>query len=225
MTEEENADVVINAPVLDGIVSKGQLCIMGKLLTERFVSKEIIKSKLIKVWQPTGSLSFKVLGENLFLIEFEHSWDKIRVMEGRPWVFEGSLFSIAEFDGITQPAKIEFEKVTFWVRMFHLPLACMGSEVGFQIRSSMGTVEEVETNEDGVRWGKYLRVRIILDLNKPLSRGRKLQLNGKSVLIEFKYERLPRFCFFCGCIRHVRNGCLKRSETRNRGTPLNLDFG
>jgi hypothetical protein len=46
----------------------------------------------------------------------------------------------------------------FWVRMFNFPLACMGKEVGFQIGATMGQVEEVDTDE-GVGWGKYLRVR------------------------------------------------------------------
>lgn len=54
-------------------------------------------------WKITGLFSFKVLGENLFLVEFEYSWDKDRLIEGKPWVFEGSLFSIEEFDGITPP--------------------------------------------------------------------------------------------------------------------------
>lgn len=43
---------------------------IGKLIVERMVSKEFIKSTLIRGWKPTGSTSFKVLGTNLFLIEF-----------------------------------------------------------------------------------------------------------------------------------------------------------
>lgn len=51
-------------------------------------------------------------------------------------MFEGSLFSLKEFDGITPPLEIPFEKAAFWVRMFNLP--CMGQAVGFQIGSTMG---------------------------------------------------------------------------------------
>lgn len=56
-------------------------------MTERAVGKEIISSKLIREWRPTGSSVFKILGKNTFLLNFEHRWDKDRVMEGRPWVF------------------------------------------------------------------------------------------------------------------------------------------
>jgi hypothetical protein len=56
--------------------------------------------------------------------------DKVRVLEGRPWVFEGSLFSVQDFNGSLAPAKMDFDMVSFWVRMFHLPLACMIETMG-----------------------------------------------------------------------------------------------
>jgi hypothetical protein len=100
-------------------------------------------------------------------------------------VFEGSLFSLEEFDGITPPPEIPFEKAAFWVQMFNLPLACMGQAVGFQIGSTMGMVEEVETDDEGIGWGKYLRVRVKIDLTKPISRGRHITLLGKKIEIRW----------------------------------------
>ncbi|GAV84375.1 zf-CCHC_4 domain-containing protein, partial [Cephalotus follicularis] len=42
----------------------------------------------------------------------------------------------------------------------------------------------------------------------PLRRGMNLSCGclGKTWL-NFKYEKLPNFCFFCGCIRHVEKEC------------------
>jgi hypothetical protein len=56
-------------------------------MADRIIGKDAIKSTLIKGWKPSGMTCFKVLGDNLFLIDFEHSWDKAPVLEGRPWVF------------------------------------------------------------------------------------------------------------------------------------------
>ncbi|XP_059436749.1 uncharacterized protein LOC132169801 [Corylus avellana] len=175
LSDEEGTEMEIQPHSMIHSVNRGQSCLVGKLVSERLVSKEIIKLKIIKGWRSTGSLSFKVLGDNLFLIEFEHSWDKSRVLEGRPWIFEGSLFAVEDFDGVTPPAEIEFDKVSFWVRMINLPLACMCKEVGFQIGASVGSVEEVDTDEQDIGWGEYLRVKIRIDLKKPLSRGRILK--------------------------------------------------
>ena len=81
-------------------------------------------------------------------------------------MFEGSLLSVEDFGGLSSPTEIEFEKVSCWVRIFHLPLACIGQVVGYQNGSSIRVVEEVETEEDGVGWGEYLQVKVKIDLTK-----------------------------------------------------------
>ncbi|XP_059436900.1 uncharacterized protein LOC132169985 [Corylus avellana] len=214
LDEGEMMEVAIQPRMVEGVVSRGKFCVVGKLLTDCFVGKDIIKRTLIKGWRPTGSLSFKVLGENVFILEFENEWDKARVLEGRPWIFEGNLFSVEEFDGQSSPSKIIFEQAAFWVRMFNLPLACMGKEVGQQIGATMWTMEEVDTDEEGVGWGKFLRVKIRIDLTKPLPRGRVINLLGKQTLIAFQYEKLPKYCFDCGKIWHGQMGCTVQGGNR-----------
>jgi hypothetical protein len=80
------------------------------------------------------------------------------VLEGRPWTFHGNLFYVEDFDGLSPPSEIDFTQAVFWVRMHNLPLAYMGKEIGFQIGAMLGTVKEVDANEDGVGWGEFLRV-------------------------------------------------------------------
>jgi hypothetical protein len=108
-------------------------------------------------------------------------------MEGRPWTFDGDLVALVNFDRLTPPAELEFDKAAFWVPS----LACMSKEMGIRIGSSIGKVEEVEVDVDGVGWGEYLRVRIVLDLTKPISRGRFLHIRDKTHWISFKYEKIP----------------------------------
>jgi hypothetical protein len=90
--------------------------------------------------------------------------------------------------------------------MFHLPLACMSKEVGLSIGATVGEVEEVDVRDDGVGWGKFFRVRIILDLSKPLPRGQTIKVRDKSLWVSFKYEKLPKFCFKCGVVQHGGRG-------------------
>jgi hypothetical protein len=106
----------------------------------------------------------------MFVAEFEEVGDKIRVLEGRPWIFYGNQISLAEFDGLTPPEAMDFEHASFWVRMYNLPLACMGKETGQKIGASVGEVEEVDVHDNDPGWGEYLRVKIRLDLSKPLER-------------------------------------------------------
>ncbi|TXG53135.1 hypothetical protein EZV62_022304 [Acer yangbiense] len=58
-------------------------------------------------------------------------------------------------------------------------------------------------------WGKFLMVRVRIDISKPLKRCLRVQLEGldKAVVAPIHYERLPDFCFACGLIGHVIRDC------------------
>jgi hypothetical protein len=80
----------------EDIVEKGKSCLVGRLMADRIVGKDVIRAKMIRKWRLTGHTSFKVMGENLFLMDFENHWDTDRVLEGRPWSFEDQLFSVED---------------------------------------------------------------------------------------------------------------------------------
>jgi hypothetical protein len=192
--------------------SYGKACVLGKLVADRLVSDETIKSTLVNWWKPSENISFKVLGENMFLIEFGDIEDKERVLVGRPWVFEGSLFLVEDFDGVAPPSKYTFDKAAFWIRMKNLPLACMGLEIGRKINATMVVVEAVDTDSRGTAWGEFLCVKVNLELSKPLPRGRKINIEGEALWIPFQYERLLKFIFLCGIICHGKHGCPRKSS-------------
>jgi hypothetical protein len=57
---------------------------VGQVLAERMVLKEILKILILRAWNPMGYVFFRALNDNMVLIDFEYTWDKARVMEGRP---------------------------------------------------------------------------------------------------------------------------------------------
>ena len=77
------------------------MSIVRKLIVDQLLSKVTLKNALKHWWRPLGILEFKVLGNNLFFVEFEKIRDKERVLEGRSWAFEGSLFRIEDYVGIS----------------------------------------------------------------------------------------------------------------------------
>jgi hypothetical protein len=66
----------------------------------------------------------------MFLVKLESEIDKNRVLEGRPWIVEGNLFAVEDYDGLSPPSSYLFEKAAFWVWIYNLPLACMSLIVG-----------------------------------------------------------------------------------------------
>jgi len=140
-------------------------------------------------------------------------------------LFDGNLVSLAEFDGLTSPGDIDFDRAAFWVRMYNLLLACMGKGVGLKMAASVGKVEEVDISNGKVGWGEFLRVKIVLDLTKPLARRRLLHIPNRSIWIPFKYEKLPRFYFKCGVVKHGQLGCNKVGSRRPNGGEEEYPYG
>jgi hypothetical protein len=99
LSEEESLGVEALHQGLSDVVERGRSCVVGKLFADRVIGKDALKTTLVKWWRPTGMISFKVLEENLFLVEFVNVWDKSRILEGRLWVFEGNLFAVEDFNG------------------------------------------------------------------------------------------------------------------------------
>lgn len=75
----------------------------------------------------------------------------------------------------------------------------------------MGEIIEIE--EDVLGIGRYRRVRVMLDVTKPLRRFRWIKdKHGRKIQIDFAYERLPFFCFACGIMGHSERDCLVVTE-------------
>ncbi len=72
----------------------------------------------------------------------------------------------------------------------------------------LGLVEQVaESEEERGREG-CMRIRVKMDISKPLCWGCKARLFvGNETRIAFRYERLLNFCYWCGMLTHGDRDC------------------
>ncbi len=74
----------------------------------------------------------------------------------------------------------------------------------------LGLVEQVAESEEARGCEGCMRIRIKMDISKPLCRGRKARLSARNeTWIAFRYERLPNFCYWCGMLMHGDRDCDK----------------
>ena len=53
-----------------------------------------------------------------------------------------------------------------------------------------------------------MRIRVIIDISKPLCRGWNISVDdGSNGWVSFKYERLPNIFYWCGCLTHSDKDC------------------
>ncbi|KAL2921041.1 hypothetical protein RDABS01_012532 [Bienertia sinuspersici] len=57
-----------------------------------------------------------------------------------------------------------------------------------------------------------MRVRVRFTVDKPLPRGTVMKVGGERFWVDIKIERLPGFCYCCGCLWHVLRECSDYDE-------------
>ena len=68
--------------------------------------------------------------------------------------------------------------------------------------------EQVNVPTMGILLGKCIRVRIKIDITKPLCHRRFVKFGGSnSCWVSFRYERLPIFCYWCSKLNHDEKDC------------------
>ena len=97
-----------------------------------------------------------------------------------------------------------------------MPLKCKTKETRWAIGPKLGTVMKVDVSDSLVQWGKCLRVRVRIDVTKKTSTRKKdYYRRRREQGVNFKYERLPNFCYRCGLLSHALRDCKKGLNLNN----------
>ena len=193
-------------------------CLVGKILHNRSVNPEGLKSALHMVWRTTKEVRIESLGNNIFLFKFVLEADKKRILAGGPWHFDRALIILTEPTGIGEVTRQTFTHTSFWVQLRNVPIMCMEKDILKVLGEQIGTVEEVETDGNGECIGEIVRIRISVDITQPLPKLIFLKLEGEEKIpMPVGYEHLPDFCFCCGHIGHSFKECVQyKGQTKEQ---------
>ncbi|KAK2976687.1 hypothetical protein RJ640_004288 [Escallonia rubra] len=105
--------------------------------------------------------------------------------------------------------EIDFSFSPFWIRICGLSPNQMTKLNAEKIAGKIGKLKEIDFTTNGkISWYRYLRIRVEIDVRKPLHPGFNRNKNHQSkAWIHLHYERLPDFCFNCGKLGHVIRLC------------------
>ncbi|XVF30293.1 hypothetical protein REPUB_Repub16aG0044300 [Reevesia pubescens] len=85
---------------------------------------------------------------------------------------------------------------------------------------------EVDTSDSNLVWGRFLPVRVLIKVTKPLKRGATLVVSGgKNVLVFFKYEHLPDLCYLCGWLDHYFMECDEAAQMKKVLRVVQHEYG
>ncbi len=198
----------------------------AKFLTRRVLNAEAVARTFTPLWRTDHGFTIRDMNENRLVFVFEDEADRERVMMGEPWAYDKYLIILQRIEEEEAIEDVVFRETSLWVQLHGLPVQRMNPEVANTLVSSLGRIEKIsdkDTNADG---GQAMRIRVRLDVTKPLCRGRKARLEkGRETWIFFKYERLPNFCYWCGLLSHSDKDCPKWLLNKEEWRAEDQQFG
>ncbi|KAF8023371.1 hypothetical protein BT93_F0776 [Corymbia citriodora subsp. variegata] len=112
------------------------------------------------------------------------------------------------------------------VRILGLPSEWKSEGIVHKIASRIGKVIEVKVEEKGPVAQRVGKAKVELDVAAELIVGQPTSHGNKKIWLDFKYKRLPFYCYSCGKLGHYATSCktIPYDET-NFNTKMASCFG
>ena len=194
--------------------------LVGRFLTDKPINFTAMKNTLASVWEPGKGINIKEVGAGRYLFQFYHEVDVNMVLNNGPWTFNQYTLVLKRIMADDQVDRVPLNHVSFWVQIHHLPIGFRTSKIIQNIGDYVGQFMESDDNNCTGTWQHYLRVRVSIDIQKPLKRRMRIKKPGSEwVWVEFRYECLTVFCFICGCLGHTDRKCSKIYDSLDGDIP------
>ena len=160
-------------------------------------------NKLKSMWKAFGNFSCVDLGTGFFLIRFNLRSRFENVLKGGPWFIGERFLSLRSWVLNFQASETSVSSVAVCVRLPELPVEYYHKDSLLRIGGGLGSVLRVDFNTVARTKGRFARICIQLDLEKPLART---IIVGKARLAVI-YEGIGLLYFHCGKIGHRQEWC------------------
>ncbi|XP_019154318.1 PREDICTED: uncharacterized protein LOC109150794 [Ipomoea nil] len=222
----EDEDAGVEAPAVDdgATAVADSWVVVVRFLTQRLIKVEYMRQVMASAWKPVSGVHITELQPNLFQFVFHHITDVRRVMDEGPWSFENCTLLCKDVKDGQLPEDMVLDTVDLWVQVYNLPVGYNTVPVLEQTGNFLGKFLKIDERQMKGPLKAFYRIRVCMSMDKPLKRRMKLIRRDKSWgWVNFKYERLHTFCFFCGLLGHSEKFCLKaRNSTL---TPEQYPYG
>ena len=175
LEDEEEDGIIFEETGDDGDIIDYRWCLVGRFLIDRSINLMAMKNTLASIWRPVKGVCIKDLGPSLFLFQFFHEMDVERVIKGGPWTFNQHLLLLSRLAVRINPTHVSLFLADFWVQIHDLPYGFMSEKVCKEVGNFIGKFVESDEKNFGGIWRNYMRIRVSIDVRKPLKRRMKIK--------------------------------------------------
>ncbi|XP_030939939.1 uncharacterized protein LOC115964842 [Quercus lobata] len=159
-----------------------QKALIIKTFGRRMVFSFLVE-RVRKMWNPCGGMDCIDLGYDYFLVKFELDEDVDSILMGSPWFISQHFLAIRQWEPEFKASTATLSLVVVWIRLLELPIEFYEPNALLKIGKAIGPVLRIDSHIANGERGRFARLCIQVNLDKPLVR--KLYLG--------KLEQYPLF--------------------------------
>nr|POF23237.1 uncharacterized protein CFP56_27912 [Quercus suber] len=125
------------------------------------------------------------------------------VLKKGPWFIREHFLAIRLWEPNFNPDEVNIASIAVWVRLLKLPIEYYDAKALNEIGQAIGTVLRIDTHTATESKGRYVRLCVQVDFNKPLIYTLLIDSFHKAVI----YEGISKLCFFYDRVGHCQEAC------------------
>ncbi|KAL3849199.1 hypothetical protein ACJIZ3_011081 [Penstemon smallii] len=212
ITEVEEG-LLISGEEWDKFNTSTDLSLVGKILGHKNYHVDTVRNILAKAWSPGKGIDVKQINNGRLIFTFQHKLDWKRAFEGGPWSFDKRLVVLNCIKPDEDANSVELKWCDFHVHIKGLPLNKSIKGMVELICKRLGKFKGFPADSKLDYVGGSIRVRVGINITEPLPRFMNIRSDrGDIIVVNFCYEKLPNFCYYCVLFDHMSLSCNKRYD-------------
>ncbi|KAJ4827932.1 hypothetical protein Tsubulata_041745 [Turnera subulata] len=169
----------------------------------RTIGFKSLCSKLPHLWSLKEGVRVVDLEKNFYFVRFNNRQDYMHALTDGPWIVFGHCLTVEPWIPQFNPATQKIKSVVAWVQIPELSCEYYDRRLLHTVCNMIGRLVRIDYNTEEAIRGRYARVALELDLEKPL----QSQVFVDSKWFHISYENIPQICFSCGHAGHLMANC------------------
>lgn len=188
--------------VEDKLNSEWNCAVIVKLMGKPNVENayKFMFDALNRKWVTKGPWQLVDLPNGFFAVKFQLFEDRDFVLCNGPWIIAGQTLVVQQWRADFDPLVDKISRMAVWLRIIDLLVKYYKEFALQRIGSLIGPVVKIDKVTLAQTRGKFCRLCVEVDLDKPLKPF--VQLGEKPFGVV--YEGISTICFNCGVYGHVR---------------------
>lgn len=134
----------------------------------RTVGYKALYNRILTLWHPTGDIKVVDLDNHYYLVRLNREPDYKRALLEGPWTMMGNYIVVQPCRPDFNPEEEKIKSILAWIRFSGLPYHYYHRSVLILLAGVVGHFKKVDYNTEEAQRGRFARVAVELDLEKPL---------------------------------------------------------